>query len=349
MQSIPAAIKKSSTLWLGLLAPAVLLLYLALGSVQLPVSETINVLKLHLLNQSDTAQALYPKTNAILMHIRLPRAFAAILAGSALALAGAAMQGLFRNPLASPNVLGISAGSSLGAVIAITSGFSMLHPLLLPGFSVIGALSTAALVYMLSIRTASTQQLLFIILTGLAISSLLSGATSALLLLAAQYEVSQYVFWTMGGLEGRMWQHSLWPAPFILIISVLLFRQSQALNLLSLGEENAHGMGLNVQRARKLILILSSVLTALAISIAGPIGFIGLMVPHLVRLIVGPNHKTLLPTSAYVGAMFVLVADLIGRTVMPPYEIKVGIITAIVGGAYFIYLIIRYQKYGRLA
>jgi iron complex transport system permease protein len=349
MLSVKAAVRKSSTLWLGLLAPIVLLLYLALGSVQLPFTETISVLKLHLFSQADAAASLYPKTNAILMHIRLPRAFAAILAGSALALAGAAMQGLFRNPLASPNVLGISAGSSLGAVIAITSGLSMVHPLLLPGFSVIGALATAALVYVLSIRTASTQQLLFIILTGLAISSLLSGATSALLLLAAQYEVSQYVFWTMGGLEGRMWQHSLWPAPFILVISVLLFRKSQALNLLSLGEENANGMGLNVQHARKLILILSSVLTALAISIAGPIGFIGLMVPHLVRLIVGPNHKILLPISAYVGAMFVLVADLIGRTVMPPYEIKVGIITAIVGGAYFIYLIIRYQKYGRLA
>lgn len=349
MKLASKAMKKNSALWLGLLAPMILLLYLALGSVQLPFIETLNVLKLYVLNQAATAESLYPKTNAILIHIRLPRAFAAILAGSALALAGAAMQGLFRNPLASPNVLGISAGSSLGAVIVITTGLSMVHPLLLPSFSVVGALATAALVYVLSIRTANTQQLLFIILTGLAISSLLSGATSALLLIAAQYEVSQYVFWTMGGLEGRMWQHSLWPAPFIIVTAILLFRKSQALNLLSLGEENAHGMGLNVQSSRKLILILSSILTALAISIAGPIGFIGLMVPHLVRLIVGPNHKILLPISAYVGAMFVLVADLVGRTIMPPYEIKVGIITAIVGGAYFIYLIIRYQKYGRLA
>ncbi|MDN3650704.1 iron ABC transporter permease [Reinekea marina] len=344
-----AAIQKSSTIWLSLLAPVVVLLYLALGSVPLPFIETLQVIKLTLFNQSEQAQTLYPKTNAILMHIRLPRAFAAILAGSALALAGAAMQGLFRNPLASPNVLGISAGSSLGAVIAITTGLSLVHPLFLPGMSVAGAMATAALVYVISIRIASTQQLLFIILTGLAISSLLSGATSALLLIAAQYEVSQYVFWTMGGLEGRMWQHSLWPAPFIIVMSAFLFSKAQALNLLSLGEENAHGMGLNVQRSRKLILILSSVLTALAISIAGPVGFIGLMVPHLVRLIVGPNHKILLPMSAYVGAMFILLADLLGRTIMPPYEIKVGIITAVVGGAYFIYLIIRYQKYGRLA
>jgi iron complex transport system permease protein len=340
---------QNTTLWMVLAAPFILLVYLAFGSVQLQLDETIRVLTLQLTGQSELAQSLYPKTNAILIYIRLPRALAAILAGSSLALAGAAMQGLFRNPLASPNVLGISAGSSLGAVIAITSGVGLIHPLLLPGFSVIGALMTASVVYLLSIRTASTQQLLFIILTGLALSSLLSGATSALLLVAAQYEVSQYVFWTMGGLEGRMWQHSLWPAPFIIIITIVLFRMAQALNLLSLGEENAHGMGLNVQRSRKLILILSSILTALAISIAGPIGFIGLMVPHLVRLIIGPNHKRLLPTAAYIGAMFVLIADLIGRTLVPPYEIKVGIITAIVGGAYFIYLIIRYQKYGRLA
>jgi len=342
------SLKTTTVIGLLISGPILLIAYLALGAVKLPVVELLAVVKYLLLADVDTARELYPRTTAILLHIRLPRAFAAILAGSALALAGAAMQGLFRNPLASPDILGISAGSSLGAVISITTGVSMMHPLITPSFSIVGAITSAWLVYLLALRTAIMQQLLFIILSGLALSSLLSGATSATLLMAQQYEISQYIFWTMGGLEGRMWPHVLWPAPIIIIIGVLLVRLASALNLISLGEVNAHGMGLNVERTRQLTLIFSAVLTALAISISGPIGFIGLMVPHLVRLINGPNHKTLLPLSAFVGAWFVLAADLLGRWVIAPHEIKVGIITAIVGGSYFIYLIVRMQKSGRL-
>lgn len=331
------------------LAPAVIVLYLALGAVSLPIGEVIAASKIMLFQGSEAAREVYPKTTAILFHIRLPRALAAILAGSALAMAGAAMQGLFRNPLASPNVLGVSAGSGFGAVVAITTGLSMLHPLWVPGLSILGALATAGVVYSLAMRIQGTGQLLFVILTGLAMSSLLAGATSALLMFAAQYEISQYVFWTMGGLEGRMWQHSLWPLPIIVACTFWMLRYRMALNLMSLGDENAHGMGINVPRARKMVLALASILTAMAISIAGPLGFVGLMVPHLVRILAGPNHKRLIPLSAYVGALFVLSADLVGRNLFAPYEIKVGVITAILGGSYFIYLIIRYQRTGRLA
>jgi iron complex transport system permease protein len=256
------------------------------------------------------------------------------------------MQGLFRNPLASPDILGVSAGSSLGAVIAITTGFSLLHPLIIPLFSIIGALITAGLVYLIALRTASQRQLLFLILTGLALSSLLNGAVSATLLMAQQYEISQFIFWTMGGLEGRLWSHVLWPAPLLIIILILSMKQAAALNLITLGEENAHGMGLNVKQHRQVTLLLSASLTALAISIGGPIGFIGLMVPHLVRLVIGPDHRKLLPIAAITGACFVLTADLLGRCLLAPHEIKVGIITSIMGGSYFIYLITRIQKQG---
>lgn len=328
--------------------PLLFVVYLALGAVSLPLHEVLAVIGIALTDGSEAAREAYPRTTAILLHIRLPRAFAAVLAGSALALAGAAMQGLFRNPLASPDILGISAGSSFGAVLAITTGVAIWHPLMIPGFSMVGALLSASLVYVLALRSAMAQQLLFIILSGLALSSLLSGATSATLLMAQLYEINQYIFWTMGGLEGRLWTNVLWPAPFIFVVAFALLRKADALNLIALGEENAHGMGLDVERTRQLIMLFSALLTALAISIAGPIGFIGLMIPHLVRLIIGPNHRRLLPISAFLGAWFLLAADLLGRVVIAPQEIKVGILTAIVGGSYFIYLIVRIQRRGQL-
>ncbi|TCS43255.1 FecCD family ABC transporter permease [Reinekea marinisedimentorum] len=338
---------RSIRLSLGIFAVLLLLLaYLSFGAIQLPVAEILQVLKLTLSGSFEQAQQAYPKTAAILVHIRLPRAIAAMLTGAALALAGACMQGLFRNPLASPDILGVSAGSSLGAVIAITTGMSLIHPLMIPLFSITGALLTAGLVYLIALRTASQRQLLFLILTGLALSSLLNGAVSATLLMARQYEISQFIFWTMGGLEGRLWPHVLWPAPFLLVIGLISLRQSTALNLITLGEENAHGMGLNVKQHRQKTLLLSASLTALAISIGGPIGFIGLMVPHLVRLIIGPDHRKLLPIAAITGSCFVLLADLLGRCLLAPHEIKVGIITSVIGGSYFIYLIARIQKQG---
>lgn len=339
---------RSYQLSLGLFVPVLFVFYLGLGAIQLPVQEVLGVIGHLVQGDLDTAREAYPKASAILLHIRLPRAFAALLAGAALALAGAASQGLFRNPLASPDILGISAGSSLGAVIAITTGTAMLHPLIIPVASIIGAITTAFLVYILALKSGFARQLLFVILAGLALSSLLAGATSATLLMAQQYEISQFIFWTMGGLEGRLWSHVLWPAPFILLVGLFLVLQSQALNLISLGEENAHGMGLNVVTTQRITLLGCALLTALAISIAGPVGFIGLMVPHFVRLVIGPDHRALLPLSAATGAAFVLLADLLGRTVIAPHEIKVGILTSLIGGTYFIFLLLRIQKQGRL-
>lgn len=322
------------------------LLNLAIGAVSLPIMTIINSLVDLVMVGPDFAQENDPRTYAILMHIRLPRAFAALLAGSALAVSGAAMQGLFRNPMASPDIMGISAGAALGAVLGIALGVAHWHPMIVPAFSIMGSLVTATIVFLL-VGRAGTVNLLFIILAGLALSSLLGGATSAVLLFSQEYEVAQFIFWTMGGLEGRMWQHVLWPAPWIILLIVIAMFQGNALNLISQGEENAHGIGLNVRGTKVVILMLTAGLTSLAISISGPIGFIGLMVPHLVRMITGPDHRSLLPLSACVGAMFVLFCDLIGRWLIAPHEIKVGIITSIVGGSYFIYLVIRTYRQGR--
>ncbi|PQJ68303.1 FecCD family ABC transporter permease [Photobacterium angustum] len=318
--------------------------YLSLGSVSIPITDLTGLLHTYLIQGSHAAAEQYPLANAIVLHIRLPRAFAAILAGGALALAGACSQGLFKNPLASPDILGISAGSSFAAVIAIVTGISATAIGWLPLFTTIGALTSALLVYMLAAK--SHQQGLFIILAGLAVSSLLGGLTMGVLLTAQQYEISEFVFWTMGGLDSRVWQQLLWPTPIIVIAAIVLLRHGQVLNLLALGEQNAHGMGVNVRRSRFTLLVLTTVLTAMAIAVAGPIGFIGLIVPHLVRLILGPDNRRLLPFSAIFGALFLLLCDLLARTVIAPNELKTGIITAVIGGIYFIALLIRSQYKG---
>ncbi len=323
------------------------LTYLSLGAVYISVFDMLAMLKTYLLSGSEVAAQEHPLVSAIVMHIRLPRACAAILAGGALALAGTVTQGLFRNPLASPDVLGVSSGSSFGAVLAIVSGFSFINPLWLPVFTTIGALTVSIFIYSLALRQFSSQ-ILFLILTGLALSSLLGGARMGLLLTAQQYEVNQFVFWAMGGLDGRMWLHLLWPAPVIMITSLVLLKDGRTLNLLALGDENAHGIGLNIKKVRFKLLMLTTLLTAMSIAIAGPLGFIGLMVPHLVRLLVGPANQKLLPFSAIFGSIFLLLCDLLGRWIIAPNELKAGIITSFIGGCYFMVLIIRLQKTTRL-
>jgi iron complex transport system permease protein len=319
-----------------------------LGAVTVPLRSILDVLGL-LLRPGDTDLSALPRelrsAYSILYHIRFPRAVAAVFAGAALALSGAAVQGLFRNPMAGPDILGISAGSSLGAVLAIVSGFAVLHPLALPGSAFLGALAAAVFVYVVASGRGGTQ-LLFVILAGLAVSSLLSGLVSAVLIFAEEYAVSQFIFWTMGGLEGRSWQTVLPPLPFVAVLSLVMMGFSSSLNLLTLGDEQAHSLGVRVEALKIGILVVAAMLTAMAIALAGPIAFVGLMVPHLVRLLTGPDHRTLLPYSLAAGAIFLLLSDLIGRYAFRPYEIRTGIVTAVIGGPYFIFLILRYQKRG---
>jgi iron complex transport system permease protein len=279
----------------------------------------------------------------IILFLRLPRVLAAMLVGAALAACGVVMQGLFRNPMASPEILGISAGGSLGAVIAITSGFASLSLFGLPLLTVVGALLSSALVYFLSTSRGSTS-LLFIIIAGMAISSLLNGLTSALLLISREYQVSQFLFWTMGGLDGRSWQHVYFAAPILIPGIIVLGLFSRELNLFTLGEESAHSLGMRVEGTKRLLLALSAVMTGMAISVAGPIGFVGLLVPHFFRFLIGADHRSLIPASALGGALFLAVCDLLGRSIAPPLEVRVGIITAILGSPYLLSLIVRIQR-----
>jgi iron complex transport system permease protein len=282
---------------------------------------------------------------AIVLHIRLPRVLAAVIVGATLAVCGAVMQGVFRNPLASPDVLGISAGASLGAVLAISTGLFAAGALFLPLLAVAGALSSALLIYAISSR-GGRASLLFVVLAGLAVSSLLNGLVSAVLLFSNTYEVSQFIFWTMGGLEGRMWKHITLALPFLAVSLTVLFLYMRELNIFGLGEESAASLGMHVERTKRILLAATAVATAMAVSVAGPVGFVGLLVPHLFRILLGPDHRTLLPAAALGGALFLVLCDLLGRLLIPPFEIRVGIVTALLGSPYFLFLVIRSQRRG---
>ncbi len=348
MRLVPcrAAVKRRTVLTfivLPVLLVAALLAAVGIGAVRVAPASLIRFL----LHEIGFHSVALPDSRdiTILLLLRLPRVLAAMLVGSGLAVCGVVMQGLFRNPMASPDVLGISAGSSLGAVVSIATGLASRSLLTLPACTIAGAFLSAACIYLLS-TSRGTTSLLFIIIAGMAISSLFSGLTSALLLFSREYEVSQFIFWTMGGLDGRGWQHLLFSAPVLVPGMITLSFFARELDLLSLGEEGALSLGMHVERMKRLLLGLTAVITGVAIAVAGPVGFVGLLVPHLMRFIVGSGHRTLVPASALGGALFLVLCDLLGRSIAPPYEIRVGIITAILGSPYLLSLIVRIQRRG---
>ena len=280
----------------------------------------------------------------IVWTIRLPRVLIGALVGGALATAGAALQGLFRNPLADPGLLGVGAGGSLAAVIAITTGAAGISLWTLPAFAFIGALGAAALIYSLAVvrgRAESTT----LILAGVAVSSLLGAITSALILNTHDYNATLTILsWLIGGLIGRGWEYLAVSVAPIAIATVGLLIYSRDLNLLWAGEETAQALGVNVVRVRWIVLVLTALLTGTAVSIAGGIGFVGLIVPHALRLIVGPDHRVLLPASALGGAVFLTLADTIARVSLQPAELQVGIVTALFGAPFFLFLLWRQRR-----
>lgn len=272
----------------------------------------------------------------VLWSIRLPRMLVAMLVGSALAASGLVMQAYFRNSLASPGLLGVTAGGAAGAVVMIGLGWASVSVFLLPVASVIGAAISTGAVVLLARRGASTERLL---LAGVALNALLGAVTSYVLSnFALTYERNaKILFWLLGGLEDRTWEHVVMAAP-VVIAAMLLWPLGRPMDLLSLGAREAQSLGVDVKRLRRWMLVLSTVLTALATAVAGTVGFVGLIVPHLLRLIVGPEHKRLVPLTLVGGAAFVLACDLIGRSTG---GLRVGIVTSLIGGPFFLWLLRR--------
>jgi iron complex transport system permease protein len=272
----------------------------------------------------------------VIWQIRLPRLIVAMLIGAGLSASGLVMQAYFRNSLASPGLLGVSSGGVAGAVVAIGFGWASASMLVLPVFSVIGAVAATAAVLVLARRGASTERLL---LAGVALNALLGAVTTYVLSsFPLSYERNaQIMFWLLGGLEDRTWSHVVMALP-IVAGAVLLCPLGRRMDLLSLGAAEAQSLGVDVPRLRRMLLALSTVLTALATAVAGTVGFVGLIVPHVLRLIVGPEHRRLVPLSLLGGAAFVLACDLLGRA---GGGLRLGIVTSVVGGPFFLWLLRR--------
>ena len=275
---------------------------------------------------------------AILWHIRMPRTLTGLMVGAALAVSGAVMQGVFGNSLADPGIIGVSSGAAAGAVIAIASGIGFLHIFYLPLFAFIGALVTVAVTIFLVMRRGKIP-VMPLLLAGVAISMILGAITSGILTYINEQKMQQYLFWTVGGLDFRRWEHvylAFWPISLGLAALIILSRH---LNILVLGETEARAVGMPIAQFRLLLLVIASLMTATAVCVSGNIGFVGLIIPHIMRLIIGPDHRILLPCSALAGGMFLLICDTLGRLLLCPSEIRVGIMTALLGVPYFLYLL----------
>lgn len=280
----------------------------------------------------------------ILFYIRLPRVILAAVVGASLSIAGAVFQGLFRNPMADPYVLGVSSGAAIGAIIAMLAGGG----LYIAGFSTVpffafaGGILSIALVYNLA-KVGKAVPVMTLLLAGIAVSAFLSAVVSLLTYFSGD-QLHQVVFWMMGGLGGASWPQVLAMLPYILVGFIIIYCQARELNILLLGEETARQLGVETERVKKILMVGASLLVAAAVSTSGIIGFVGLIVPHFIRLAAGPDHRLLLPASALLGASTLIAADTLARTIISPTELPVGIITAIVGAPVFIYLLKQRKK-----
>jgi iron complex transport system permease protein len=286
------------------------------------------------------ADPLENPSDAALWTIRFPRVALSLLVGAALAMAGTVMQGVFANPLAEPSVIGVSSGASVGACIAIVFGFSSTNAWALPGMAFLAAMIVTFIIWGLS-RVSGRAVVLTLVLTGIAINAIAGAATSFLIFLGDTSSREQVIFWQMGTLSNALWSHAGIVAPVFLVGLIGCIWISGQLDVLALGDQSAAASGVNVERLRVIAIVLVCILTGVAVAFAGIISFVGLIVPHALRLLVGPSHCYLVPLTALGGAVLLGAADIAARTVIPFADLPVGIFTAIVGGPLFLLLLRR--------
>jgi iron complex transport system permease protein len=284
---------------------------------------------------------------AVVVNIRLPRMLLGVLIGAALAVSGLLMQGLFRNPLADPGLVGVSSGASLGAVSVIVLGAtfyapfsSLLGTFTLPFAAFLGGLLTTSILYRVATRSGQTA-IATMLLAGIALGALAGAITGVLTYVATDSQLRDLTFWGMGSLAGATWTKVATAGSIIFVALGCAFFLGNGLNLLTLGEATASHLGLPIQRFKRITIVAVAAATGASVAVSGGIGFVGIVVPHLLRLVIGPDHKYLLPASALLGASFLLLADAISRTIVAPAELPIGIITAAVGGPFFLWILLR--------
>jgi iron complex transport system permease protein len=333
-----SARKRSAVLSLcgaGLALAAIAMFSLAVGSTAIPLQDTLGIITGVITNRS-LAGSYDASLYTILFTIRLPRIFMAGLVGCALAVAGAAYQGMFRNPLADPYLTGISQGAALGAV----AGFLLpatLPVALIPVLGFLGAVISVIVVFFIA-RTGKTVPVTTLILGGVAVGAFLASFTSYLLIVSGD-KLHGIIFWLLGTFSLADWPRVAIITPYILAGMAVLMLMARPLNVMQLDEEQARQLGINVERTKLLILAAATLATAAAVCFCGAIGFVGIIIPHAVRLVLGPDYRLLLPFSALVGAGFLILADTAARTLLAPTEIPVGVITALIGAPFFLYLL----------
>lgn len=294
-----------------------------------------------------TGQLASEADEFIILHIRFPRAVLAVLVGGALAASGAVMQGLFRNPLADPGLVGVTSGAALSTSFMIVLGgavfgreFAAMGRFALPLAAFAGALATTMLIYSLARRGGRTV-VSVLLLAGVAIGSLSGAIIGMLIYIADDQQLRTIQFWSMGSLGSASWASLALVGPLLLLCLIALPFHANRLNSLLFGEQEAHYLGVNVERLKSQLIVLVALAVGAAVSLSGGIGFVGLVVPHLVRLVIGPDHRRLIPCSILLGAVLLLIADIGARTLHPPAEIPIGILTALLGAPFFLWLLLK--------
>ena len=310
----------------------------SVGPYTIPPAHALEIL----LEQLNLGQADASNTEqAIIASIRLPRIVLALIVGAALGVSGAVMQGLFRNPMADPGIIGVSTGGALGAVIAIATGASALVSLALPAMSFAGATATLVLVYVVA-SVGGRFSMAALLLAGVAIGAFIAAVISAIILFTANLQAQrEMLFWLAGGLGASTWQDVRLSLPFVILGIAVSMVLSRDLNLLMLSDEEARALGARVSLTRNLLLVSTSLITGAAVAFSGTIAFVGLIAPHTLRLLVGADHRVLIPLSAIGGGVFLLAADTLSRTVIDPAEVPVGVVTALTGAPFFLVLLAR--------
>lgn len=322
---------------------ATIVFSLQIGQFDIPTERILAIVSSQLDLPFFTGVEFTPEQKAVLWYIRMPRMLVGLLVGAALAVAGAVMQGLFSNPLADPGIIGVSSGAATGAVLSIALGLSGYGLFYMPTFAFAGSMLAIIITVFLAMRHGKIP-VLTLMLSGVAVGMLLGAATSAILTFMSEQKLQQYLFWMVGGLDYRRWEHVFLAFYPITIGILVLCAMGRHLNIMALGETEARAVGMKVMPMRLFLLLISSLTTATAVCVSGNIGFIGLVIPHMIRMLIGPDHRILLPLSAFAGATFLLICDTLGRAIMPPAEIRVGIMTALLGTPYFLYLLRRINK-----
>jgi iron complex transport system permease protein len=319
-----------------------MLVALLFGTVSISAGEIVAIV-LHKFGLAQAQAGWAPGDENIIWNIRLPRVVAAALVGGALGVAGALFQAVLRNPLADPYVIGTSAGAQLGVTLAYVlsiqvaiGGFGSVQLM-----AFVGALGTVLFVYALA-RSSGGTPIVTLLLAGFVVSSFLISAT--FLLATVSNRVNQIIFWTMGGVANRSWSELGVIAPAILLCAAIALLLAPRLDALQLGEDQAAHLGIRVERVKLACIVLGSFATALAVSLAGVVAFVGLIIPHTARMVFGPGHRVLVPTSLLGGALFVVIVDLLARTVVSPTELPLGVMTAVVGAPFFLHLLRRSRR-----